>query len=97
MFDVFGWAELALGARWWHPEARFLDFDGTRRLFSPPQMRLEETLSLTPALLQEKEKHAQFPGIFSPWCSIASWEDPSAPPCLFFLDSLPICCSMLRC
>jgi len=28
MFDVFGWAELALGARWWHPEARFLDFDG---------------------------------------------------------------------
>src|SRR5207247_646075 len=50
MFDVFGWAELALGARWWHPEARFLDFDGTRRLFSPPKMRLEETLSLTPAL-----------------------------------------------
>jgi len=32
MLDVFGWAELALGARWWHPEARFLDFDGTRPL-----------------------------------------------------------------
>ena len=33
-----------------------------------PKMRLEETLALTPAISpQERGKHAQFPGIFTPF------------------------------
>src|SRR5438046_2639194 len=73
MLDVRCFRLGPIGARWWHPEARFLDFDVTRPLFSPPKMRFRGNARPHPGPLpQEREKHAQFPGIFTPRCGIAS-------------------------